>query len=118
MILSKAMAPQRSRYAYLQTPAACPALPHAANAVILNWPALRVQIACLWGALNSAFVSFQEVIFVIAENDIFLTAAETMKILRLKKSTFYSYVAQRIIPSVKIGHFLRFKRADIINFGK
>lgn len=62
----------------------------------------------------------------IAENDMFLTAAETMKILRLKKSTFYSYVAQRIIPSVKVGHFLRFRRTniirfrrtDIINFGK
>jgi predicted DNA-binding transcriptional regulator AlpA len=37
----------------------------------------------------------------IAEDDIFLTAEEARAILRLKKSTFYSYVAQGIIPSHK-----------------
>ncbi len=59
-----------------------------------------------------------EAIYVVAEDEIFLTAAEVMKILRLKKSTFYSYVDQKVIPSVKVGHFLRFRRSDIVNFGK
>jgi len=54
-----------------------------------------------------------------AKNDpLFLTAAEAMAILRLKRSTFYAYVAQGIIPGVKVGHFLRFRRDDIVNFGQ
>jgi excisionase family DNA binding protein len=57
------------------------------------------------------------VIAVIAEKEIFLTAGETMMILKLKKSTFYEYVRQGIIPSVRIGTLLRFRRDDIINFG-
>jgi excisionase family DNA binding protein len=54
---------------------------------------------------------------VINENEVFLTAAEAMKILRLKKSTFYSYVAQGIIPSIKIGHFIRIRRDDVFGLG-
>ena len=54
----------------------------------------------------------------VIEDDLFLTAKETMAILRLKKSTFYSYVAQGFIPAFKVGHFLRFRREDIVNFGK
>jgi excisionase family DNA binding protein len=56
---------------------------------------------------------------VAANSDpVFLTAAEAMAILRLKRSTFYAYVAQGIIPAVKVGHFLRFRREDIVNFGQ
>lgn len=54
----------------------------------------------------------------IAEDEIFLTAKEARKILRLAKSTFYAYVAKKIIPSYRVGHFLRFKRCEIINFGR
>ena len=49
---------------------------------------------------------------------VFLTAAEAMAILRLKRSTFYAYVSQGVIPAVKVGRFLRFRRDDIINFGQ
>jgi predicted DNA-binding transcriptional regulator AlpA len=49
---------------------------------------------------------------------VFLASSEAMAILRLKRSAFYAYVAQGAIPAVKIGHFLRFRRNDIINFGK
>lgn len=52
------------------------------------------------------------------EDEFFLTATEVMKILRLAKSTFYAYVKQEIIPSHRIGHFLRFKRSEIVNMGK
>jgi excisionase family DNA binding protein len=55
---------------------------------------------------------------VIDEKEFFLTAAEAMKILKLKKSTFYRYVALSIIPSVKVGSQLRFRCDDIINFGQ
>jgi hypothetical protein len=39
-------------------------------------------------------------------------------ILHLAKSTFYKYVEESIILPQKIGHFLRFKREDILDYGK
>jgi excisionase family DNA binding protein len=69
---------------------------------------------------SAGFLFSWEVISVVSEYEMFLTATESMKILRLKRSTFYEYVRQGIIPSFRIGHFLRFRRDDIINcnFGK
>ncbi len=87
-----------------------------------RWPGLHsfLVLRCNWPRRLTipAGHFLWEVIAVIDEKDIFLTTVEAMKILRLKKSTFYSYVAQGIIPSHKIGHFLRFKREEIINLGK
>jgi excisionase family DNA binding protein len=51
------------------------------------------------------------------EDDIFLTPVEAMKILRIKRSTFYSYIARGIIPAVKIGHFIRIRKENILNLG-
>jgi excisionase family DNA binding protein len=50
-------------------------------------------------------------------DDIFLTPAEAMKMLKLKRSTFYAYVKQGIIPAVKIGHFIRIRREDVVGLG-
>jgi excisionase family DNA binding protein len=52
------------------------------------------------------------------EDDIYLTPVEAMKILRIKRSTFYSYVARGIIPAVKIGHFIRIRKENILNLGR
>jgi excisionase family DNA binding protein len=42
---------------------------------------------------------------------------EAMKILRIKRSTFYSYLHQGFIPSVKLGHQIRIRKDDILNLG-
>ncbi len=47
----------------------------------------------------------------------FLTVEEVAKILRLKRSTAYEYVRQGIIPSVRIGRFIRIRRDAIENLG-
>lgn len=41
------------------------------------------------------------------EEPVFLTVPEVAKILRLKRSTAYEYIRQGIIPSVRIGRFIR-----------
>jgi len=48
------------------------------------------------------------------EYPVFLTVQEMAKILNLKRSTAYEYVRQGIIPSVRLGRFLRV-RLDVIN---
>jgi excisionase family DNA binding protein len=44
----------------------------------------------------------------------FLTVTEVAQILRLKRSTAYEYIKIGIIPSIKIGRFIRV-RADFIH---
>lgn len=44
----------------------------------------------------------------------FLTVEETAQILRLKRSTAYEYVRQGIIPSVRVGYFIRVPKAIIL----
>ncbi|MGB9791893.1 MAG: helix-turn-helix domain-containing protein [Thermacetogeniaceae bacterium] len=51
------------------------------------------------------------------EEPVFLTVPEVAKILRLKRSTAYEYVRQGIIPSVRIGRFIRVRRDAIENLG-
>jgi len=51
------------------------------------------------------------------EQQIFLTVPEAAKILRLKRSTAYEYVRQGIIPSVRVGRFIRIRRDMIENLG-
>ncbi|NSW84494.1 MAG: helix-turn-helix domain-containing protein [Syntrophothermus sp.] len=51
------------------------------------------------------------------EEQIFLTVPEAAKILRLKRSTAYEYVRQGIIPSVRLGRFIRIRRDVVENLG-
>lgn len=51
------------------------------------------------------------------DNNLFLTAQEVGKILRLKRSTTYEYIRQGIIPSVRIGRFIRIRREAVENLG-
>lgn len=51
------------------------------------------------------------------EDDIFLTPVEAMKILKIKRSTFYNYLHQGLIPSVKIGHQIRIRKENVLNLG-
>lgn len=44
----------------------------------------------------------------------FLTVEETAKILRLKRSTAYDYVRQGVIPSIRLGQFIRIPKAHIM----
>ncbi len=52
------------------------------------------------------------------DDEIYITVAEAMRILKLKKSTFYEYNRQGYFQSVRLGHQLRFRRDYIINLGK
>jgi predicted DNA-binding transcriptional regulator AlpA len=52
------------------------------------------------------------------EDDIFITAAEAMRILKLKRSTFYEYNRQGYFQAIRLGHQLRFRRDNIINLGR
>lgn len=45
---------------------------------------------------------------------VFLTVEEAAEILRLKRSTAYEYVLQGIIPSIRLGHFIRVPKARIL----
>jgi excisionase family DNA binding protein len=38
-----------------------------------------------------------------------------MKILKIKRSTFYSYVKRGVIPAVRLGHLWRIRREDVYN---
>lgn len=51
------------------------------------------------------------------EEQVFLTVPEAAKILRLKRSTAYEYVRQGIIPSVRLGRFIRIRRDVVVNLG-
>jgi excisionase family DNA binding protein len=51
------------------------------------------------------------------QDEIFITPAEAMKILRIKRSTFYHYLQQGFIPSVKIGHQIRIRKENVLNLG-
>ncbi|MBE3588014.1 MAG: helix-turn-helix domain-containing protein [Thermoanaerobacteraceae bacterium] len=44
----------------------------------------------------------------------FLTVEEVAGILRLKRSTAYEYMRQGIIPSIRLGSFIRVLRARLI----
>ncbi|HHW44887.1 MAG TPA: helix-turn-helix domain-containing protein [Desulfotomaculum sp.] len=46
----------------------------------------------------------------------FLTVEEVAGILRLKRSTAYEYMRQGIIPSIRLGSFLRVPRARLIEW--
>jgi excisionase family DNA binding protein len=52
------------------------------------------------------------------EDEIFLTPYEAMKVLKLKRSTFYGYVRQGVIPSVRTGHFLRIPRKYVLSLAE
>jgi excisionase family DNA binding protein len=51
------------------------------------------------------------------DDNIFLTPVEAMKILRVKRSTFYRYLQQGIIPSVRLGHQIRIRKENVLNLG-
>jgi excisionase family DNA binding protein len=51
------------------------------------------------------------------EDEIFLTPYEAMRVLKMKRSTFYAYVKQGIIPAVRIGHFIRIRRENVVDLG-
>lgn len=53
----------------------------------------------------------------MSNDDIFLTPAEAMKVLKIKRSTFYEYVRQGIIPAVRIGHFIRIRKENVVELG-
>jgi len=53
----------------------------------------------------------------VADENLFLTVQEMAKILRLKRSTAYEYVRQGIIPSVRVGSFIRVRREAVVNLG-
>jgi excisionase family DNA binding protein len=40
-----------------------------------------------------------------------------MKILKIKRSTFYRYIKDGIVPAVRVGHFLRIRREDVFDLG-
>ncbi|WP_027717390.1 helix-turn-helix domain-containing protein [Desulfovirgula thermocuniculi] len=44
----------------------------------------------------------------------FLTVEEAARVLRLKRTTAYEYVRQGIIPSVRLGSFIRIPKAKIL----
>jgi len=44
----------------------------------------------------------------------FLTVEEVAEILRLKRSTAYEFVRQGVIPSIRLGHFIRVPKARIL----
>lgn len=48
----------------------------------------------------------------------FLTVEEVAGILRLKRSTAYEYVRQGIIPSVRLGSFIRVPKARLVEWMK
>ncbi|MBE3585409.1 MAG: helix-turn-helix domain-containing protein [Thermoanaerobacter sp.] len=48
----------------------------------------------------------------------FLTVEETARILRLKRSTAYEYIRQGIIPSVRLGSFIRVPKARLVEWMK
>ncbi len=72
-----------------------------------RWPGLHsfLVLRCSWPRRLTipAGHFLWEVIAVIDEKDIFLTTVEAMKILRLKKSTFYSYVGKASFHPTKSG---------------
>ncbi len=46
----------------------------------------------------------------------FLTVEEVAGILRLKRSTAYEYVRQGIIPSIRLGSFIRVPKARLVEW--
>ncbi|WP_424658672.1 helix-turn-helix domain-containing protein [Desulfofundulus sp.] len=48
----------------------------------------------------------------------FLTVEEAAEILRLKRSTAYEYVRQGIIPSIRLGSFIRVPKARLVEWMK
>ena len=43
----------------------------------------------------------------------YLTADEVAALYRWRVSTVYQYASQRVLPSVKVGRSLRFRRQDL-----
>jgi excisionase family DNA binding protein len=48
--------------------------------------------------------------------DSLLTADEVAAIFKIKRHTVYDWVKRGIIPTVRLGRLIRFRREDVIKF--